>query len=148
MAVALGRVRFGRGAENGRSPWRHDNHGLGGMLGDSVVNIVLVVGAIHDDGGERLVDLAAMVKAGFTAAEVGRKLASTTNRFGTSKALQKGSSGAWAGSFPMRIVPHWCDGVRRSNGLASTIGNPAARNTSRIFVDCGPRKASAVKGVW
>ena len=65
---------------------------------------------------------AAMVSAGLTAAEVGRKPASTTNRFGWSRARQKGSSGEVAGSLPKRTVPHWCDGVRRSNGRRSTIG--------------------------
>ena len=65
---------------------------------------------------------AAMVSAGLTAAELGRKAASTTNRFEWSWARQNGSSADVAGSVPNRTVPHWCDGVRRSKGRASTIG--------------------------
>ena len=49
---------------------------------------------------------AAIVSDGLTAADVGRKEASTTNRFGWSQARQKGSSGDVAGSDPMRTVPH------------------------------------------
>ena len=52
---------------------------------------------------------AAMVRAGLTAAEVGRKPASTTNRFGWSCARQNGSSAEVAGSVPKRTVPHWCE---------------------------------------
>ena len=74
-----------------------------------------------------------MVSAGFTAAEVGRKLASTTKRFGWSCARQKMSTTLVAGSVPIRAVPHWCDGVRRSNGFDSTSGNPARRSTALSF---------------
>ena len=73
---------------------------------------------------------AAMVRAGFTAAEVGRKLASTTNRFGWSWLRQKVSTTLVAGSLPMRAVPHWCEGVRRSKGFESTTGKPARRSTA------------------
>ena len=49
MAVALGRVSFGRGAENGgRARW-HDNHGLRRVFGHTIVNSILVVGAVGDD---------------------------------------------------------------------------------------------------
>ena len=72
---------------------------------------------------------AAMVSAGFTAAEVGRKLASTTKRFGWSWLRQKASTTLVAGSVPIRAVPHWCDGVRRSKGFESTSGKPARRST-------------------
>src|SRR4051812_49918589 len=57
MAVALGRVGFGRWTEHGRRPWRHDNRGFRGMPGHIIVNPVLVVGAVSTDRGERLVDL-------------------------------------------------------------------------------------------
>ncbi len=72
---------------------------------------------------------AAIVSAGLTAADVGRKLASTTNRFGWSKARQKTSSGASLGSLPIRTVPHWCDGVRLSKARDTTSGKPALRST-------------------
>jgi hypothetical protein len=57
MVVVLGRVRFGRRAGNGRRSWRYDNRSLCGMLGYNIVNPVLVVGAVRDDGGEWVVDL-------------------------------------------------------------------------------------------
>ena len=57
VVVALGRVRFGRGAENGRRARWHDNRGLRGMFGHSIVNSILVVGAVSDDRGHRLLDL-------------------------------------------------------------------------------------------
>jgi hypothetical protein len=57
MAVALGRVGFSGGAVNGRRPWRHDNHSLRRVLGHSIVNAILVVGAVGNDRGERLLDL-------------------------------------------------------------------------------------------
>ena len=57
VAVALGRVRFGRGAENGRRPWRHDNRSLSRMFGDGVVDIFLVVSAIGNNRSERFLDL-------------------------------------------------------------------------------------------
>ena len=46
MAIALGRVSFGRGAEHGRRPWRHDNRGFRGVLGHSIVNPVLVIRSV------------------------------------------------------------------------------------------------------
>ena len=36
------------------------------------------------------------------------------------------------GPLPKRIVPHWCEGVRRSNGRDSTMGKPAALKRSRM----------------
>ncbi len=50
-------VGFGRGTENGRRPWRHDNRSFRGVFGHTIVNSVLVVGAVGNDGSERLVDL-------------------------------------------------------------------------------------------
>ena len=49
---------------------------------------------------------AATVSAGFTAADDGKKPASTTYRFSWSQALQSGSSAEVAGSMPKRTVPH------------------------------------------
>ena len=57
MAVALGWIGFGRWTEHGRRTWRHDNRCFRGMPGHIIVNPVLVVGAIRNDGGERVVDL-------------------------------------------------------------------------------------------
>src|SRR4051812_37491586 len=51
---------------------------------------------------------ATMVRPGLTAADEGKKEASTTNRFPTSCARQKGSSTERRGSVPKTIVPHWC----------------------------------------
>src|SRR5207244_4157527 len=65
---------------------------------------------------------AAIVSAGFTAADDGKKLASTTYRLSWSHALHIGSSAEVAGCAPKRTVPHWCDGASIVNGLVSTIG--------------------------
>jgi hypothetical protein len=48
---------------------------------------------------------AAMVRLGFIPADVGMKLASTTNKFGTPKKRHAGSNTALAGSGPKRHVP-------------------------------------------
>ena len=57
MAIALGWIGFGRWTEHGRRPRRHDNRSFRRVLGHSIVNPVLVVGAVGNDGGERVVDL-------------------------------------------------------------------------------------------
>ena len=57
MAVALGWVHFGQWTEHGRRARRHDNRGLRGVFGHSIINPILVVGAVGNDGGERIVDL-------------------------------------------------------------------------------------------
>src|SRR5690349_14608905 len=57
MTVALGWVGFGRWTEHGRGARRDDNRSLRRVLGHSIVNPVLVVGAVSNDRGERLVDL-------------------------------------------------------------------------------------------
>src|SRR5215471_11879819 len=67
-----------------------------------------------------------MVSAGLSAAEDGKKLASTTYRLSWSQARQCGSSTDAAGSVPKRAVPHWCEGVSVPNGLDSTIGKPVS----------------------
>ena len=43
--------------EHGRRARRHDNRSLRRVLGHIIVNPILVVGAVGNDGGERLVDL-------------------------------------------------------------------------------------------
>jgi hypothetical protein len=57
MAIMLGRVGCGRSAEHGRRARRHDNRSFRAMSGHSIVNAVLVIGAVGNDRGERLVDL-------------------------------------------------------------------------------------------
>ena len=57
MAVALGRVRGGRGAGHGRRPRRHDHRSPRRVLGHNIVDLILVVGAVGHDRGERRVDL-------------------------------------------------------------------------------------------
>ena len=49
---------------------------------------------------------AAMVSAGLTAADDGKKEASTTNRLSCSKARQNSFRAAVLGSLPKRTVPH------------------------------------------
>ncbi|MEI6536450.1 MAG: hypothetical protein WCN98_13975, partial [Verrucomicrobiaceae bacterium] len=50
---------------------------------------------------------AAIVRAGFTAADDGKNEASITNRLRWSQLRQKGSSTEVWGSVPNRAVPHW-----------------------------------------
>ena len=57
MAVALGRVGFGRGARHcGRAGW-NDHRGVGRVAGDGAVNWLAIVCAISKHRGDRAVDL-------------------------------------------------------------------------------------------
>ena len=57
MAVALGWIGVGRWTEHGRGARRDDNRSLRRVLGHSIVDSILIVGTVGDDGGERIVDL-------------------------------------------------------------------------------------------
>src|ERR1700722_614442 len=76
---------------------------------------------------------AAIVSAGFTAADDGRNEASIKNKFLWSWLRQNGSNADVAGSVPKRIVPHWCDVECFKRGFVNTIGYPQALNNDAIF---------------
>jgi hypothetical protein len=57
MAVALRWIGFDRWTEHGRRARWHDNRSFRRVLGYSIVNSILIVGAVGNDRGERLVDL-------------------------------------------------------------------------------------------
>ena len=66
-----------------------------------------------------------IVNPGFTAADDGKNDASTTNKFGTSWARQKGSSTDRRGSVPKQNVPHWCVVFLVPSECFTTGPNPA-----------------------
>ncbi len=53
---------------------------------------------------------------------VGRKPASTMKRLSWSKLRHHGSQTCAAGSLPIRVVPHWCEGRRPSTSWLGRIG--------------------------
>jgi hypothetical protein len=73
---------------------------------------------------------AAMVSDGFTAAEVGKHARIRDPEVGVVMRPPPGRDDATAGSSPIRAVPHWCDGVRRSNAFDSDTGKPARRSAA------------------
>jgi hypothetical protein len=106
---------------------------------------------------------AAMVSDGFTAAEVGKTLASAIQRLAWSCARPQGVATLLAGSVPIRAVPHWCDGVRdRTPSTGSPDTRPAAARLSvsppaphappsssaSSSARCPPLQRDAAIGVW
>ena len=88
---------------------------------------------------------AAMVSAGFTAADDGKNDASITNKFSTSCDRHQVSSTDVVGSVPNTAVPHWWVVLTTPREIGTTYQNPTLRN-NRLVTEISSRCASAFSG--
>src|SRR4029079_16097680 len=91
---------------------------------------------------------ATMVNPGLTAADEGKKDASTTKRFGTSWVRQNGSSTEGRGSAPNTSVPHWCVVLRLPCECLTTTQKPRRRRIRFVSPTRSRGRPRMVRREW